>query len=59
MKKETWITSFLLVFVWTLAAYALDNEFLLPGPFDVVQSMIEQISRPDFIMILVSTVCRT
>ena len=59
MKKETWITSFLLVFVWTLAAYALDNEFLLPGPFDVVQSMIEQISRPDFITILFSTTCRT
>ncbi len=59
MKKETWLTSLLLVFVWALTAYALDNEFLLPGPFDVVQSMIEQIRRPDFIVILFSTVYRT
>ena len=59
MKKETWITSLLLVFVWALTAYALDNEFLLPGPFDVVHSMIEQIRRPDFIVILFSTVYRT
>ncbi len=59
MKKETWMTSLLLIFVWTLAAFVLNNEFLLPGPFDVAHSMIEQIRRPDFIVILFSTACRS
>lgn len=59
MKKETWMTSLLLVFLWGLAAFVLDNEFLLPGPFDVVRSMIEHLNRPDFFSILYSTTCRT
>ena len=59
MKKETWTTTFLLILIWFLVAFLIDNQFLLPGPFDVLKSMIEQFNRPDFFVILFSTTGRT
>lgn len=59
MKKETWITTIFITAVWFLAAFIFDNEFLLPGPFDVVCSMIQQLQRPDFLSTLLMTSLRT
>ena len=59
MKKETWTTTLLLILIWFLASFFINNEFLLPGPFDVVRSMIEQLTRPDFFNVLLSTSVRT
>ena len=49
MKKETWISVSLILVLWFLASLTLNNEFLLPGPFDVVISMANQIQRSDFL----------
>ncbi len=59
MKKETFVTSFLILIFWQLFSFVLNNEFLLPGPFDVVCSMIELLHRPDFSQIVISTSLRT
>ena len=59
MKKETWISTGVLLILWFLASLAFDNEFLLPGPFDVVTSMINQIQRPDFLSSIFMSTFRT
>lgn len=55
MKKESMISTCLMLIFWWMTSFLINNEFILPGPFDVLDCMISQLQRPDFFLILWST----
>lgn len=59
MKKESCITALLLLLIWFLAAIVFNNSIILPGPFDVLNSMTAHVQQPDFLSVLLSTSMRT
>lgn len=59
MKKQSLMMSVILLVVWHIAALFFQNDILLPGPVDVLNSMIIHLQREDFLLILLSTSYRT
>ena len=59
MKKETFVTSALLIILWQILAVCINNEFLIPAPFQVLTAMFYHLQRPDFFTIVFNTSLRT
>ena len=49
MKKYRTISSvFVLFILWQLIAAQMNNDFLFPYPYDVINRMLEQLVDPSF-----------
>ncbi len=46
------------LFIWQMAAVWTDNRILLTGPLQVLQSLVENAARPDFVVIVFGTFSR-
>lgn len=58
MKKEHWITTLSLITFWFFLSFWIGHDIILPSPIMVFESMMKQLSHPDFFYVLIMTVGR-
>lgn len=59
MKKYTIISILCLLIVWQLLAWWMNNDFLLPFPKQVVETMLSQVTTPIFYESIFQTLSRS
>lgn len=55
MKKSNMISIVLLLLSWQLVGMNINNDIILPLPFDVLRQMVSDVQNPLFLRIIIST----